>query len=51
MTDFFQGPGGDTSNRVAAEHVLDAEDVVEMDFTVEGVFHGIPDWIDFEYMF
>ncbi|KAL1666164.1 carbohydrate esterase family 8 protein [Schizophyllum commune] len=45
------GPGGDTSNRVADAHVLSAQDVTEMDLTLEGVFGGTPHWIDFEYTF
>ncbi|TRM62141.1 carbohydrate esterase family 8 protein [Schizophyllum amplum] len=45
------GPGGDTSARVPPSHILDEEDVSEMDFTIEGVFTEHPDWIDFDYMY
>ncbi|KAJ7472987.1 carbohydrate esterase family 8 protein [Mycena galericulata] len=37
------GPGGDTSERVAIEHILEAN--------IDGVFLQRPQWIDFEYLF
>ncbi|KAF9265311.1 pectin lyase-like protein [Marasmius fiardii PR-910] len=44
------GPGGDTSNRLALEHILTAAEAKE--FTVDSVFlERRPRWIDFEYKF
>ncbi|KAF7296659.1 Carbohydrate esterase family 8 protein [Mycena chlorophos] len=44
------GPGGNTSERVAIEHLLTAADVVAEDFTVDGVFLEHPKWIDYSYI-
>lgn len=41
------GPGGDTSARVAQDHILTSDQASS--FTLEEVFGGIPEWIDFNY--
>ncbi|OCH90457.1 carbohydrate esterase family 8 protein [Obba rivulosa] len=41
------GPGGNISMRVPVEHLLTAEEAQQ--FTIEGVFLGTPEWIDFDY--
>ncbi|KAJ7134232.1 carbohydrate esterase family 8 protein [Mycena epipterygia] len=43
------GPGGNTSKRVAIEHILTAAQI--SNFTVDGVFLEHPKWIDFNYLF
>ncbi|KAJ7109072.1 pectin lyase-like protein [Mycena crocata] len=43
------GPGGDTSKRVAIEHILTAAQASS--FTLDGVFLEHPKWIDFGYLF
>ncbi|KAJ7037729.1 carbohydrate esterase family 8 protein [Mycena alexandri] len=43
------GPGGNTSERVAIEHLLTATQAKS--FTVDGVFLQHPKWIDFNYLF
>lgn len=45
---YHLGPGGNTSARVS-DHILTEADVLEMNFTVDGVFLEHPAWIDFEY--
>ncbi|THH03857.1 hypothetical protein EW146_g10327 [Bondarzewia mesenterica] len=42
-----QGPGGNTTTRVAVEHIITPEEAKI--FTVDGVFLERPSWIDFEY--
>lgn len=41
------GPGGNTSERVSIEHILDSDEVAA--FTIESVFFGLPSWIDYDY--
>ncbi|KAI0629825.1 carbohydrate esterase family 8 protein [Trametes polyzona] len=41
------GPGGNTSARISLEHILTDEEA--RNFTIDKVFLGRPDWIDFEY--
>ncbi|THH09408.1 hypothetical protein EW146_g8689 [Bondarzewia mesenterica] len=41
------GPGGNTTARVAVEHILTPEEAKI--FTVDGVFLERPSWIDFDY--
>jgi len=41
------GPGGNTSSRVPIEHILTTDEAAK--FTLENVFGGRPEWIDFEY--
>ncbi|KAJ6584525.1 carbohydrate esterase family 8 protein [Mycena capillaripes] len=43
------GPGGNTSQRVAIEHILTATQAKT--FTIDGVFLEHPKWIDFGYLF
>ncbi|GJJ13452.1 hypothetical protein Clacol_007706 [Clathrus columnatus] len=42
------GPGGNVTGRTPIEHILTAQQAKE--FTLEKVFGGIPNWIDFEYI-
>ncbi|EJU04530.1 carbohydrate esterase family 8 protein [Dacryopinax primogenitus] len=41
------GPGGNTSQRASADHVLDSAQAAM--FTIPKVFGGWPDWIDYNY--
>ncbi|EMD39671.1 carbohydrate esterase family 8 protein [Gelatoporia subvermispora B] len=41
------GPGGNTSMRVAQDHILTSQEA--RPYTIEGVFLGTPAWIDFDY--
>ncbi|KII86936.1 carbohydrate esterase family 8 protein [Plicaturopsis crispa FD-325 SS-3] len=41
------GPGGNTSSRVPSDHILSAADA--RNFTIDRVFSGRPQWIDFDY--
>ncbi|KAJ7766480.1 carbohydrate esterase family 8 protein [Mycena maculata] len=43
------GPGGNTLERVAIEHLLTAEQA--KNFTVDDVFLEHPKWIDYDYLF
>lgn len=43
------GPGGDTSGRNPAEHLLTESDVQQ--FTFEQVFMETPSWIDYAYVY
>lgn len=43
----YSGPGAELSQRVSADHILSNADA--KNFTVDGVFLGKPEWVDFDY--